>query len=135
MTIDLSPLYQTLLESAVSIATVLIAVGVYYIRSYVVSKIKNEELRNSLNLTLTTIQNAVNASVLNLKDEVKAALADGKITEEELNKIKQKAKEDVKTLIEPKLQERLQAHVSDLDKFINQAVEAEVAKLQDLTKK
>ena len=134
MNIDLSPIYETISQGLISIAVALIGLGVYYIRQYVLSKIKNEELRNSLALTLSTLENSVKSSLLNMGKELKEALADGVITKEELDKIKSQVKADVKAQIEPKLQERLQAHVNDLDKFLDQAIEAEIQKLNALVK-
>ena len=134
MYVDLSPLYQTLAESIISIGVAIIAVATYYIRKYALQKIDNEELRNSLELTLKTIEGSIKSAVLSLGDELKEALADGKLDEQEIEKLKTLAKKDVEEQISPALQKRLQAHVNDVNKFIEKQVEAELLKLQNITK-
>ena len=129
MNIDISPLTQTIAEGLVTIGVTLIGVGVWYLKKYVASKIESEELKNSLTLTLTTIENAVKASVLDMGEEVKKMLADGKLDASELARLKDMAKSEVYTQISPALQSRLQAHINDVDAFIDKKVKAEVQKL------
>ena len=128
--IDLSPLTQTVTDSMVLIVTALIGLGVFYLRKYVISKIDNEELKNSLLLTLQVVQSSVNSAVQGMGGEVKVALSDGKITNEELEHLKAVAKKQVSEQISPALQKRLQAHVNDVDKFIEDKVKEEVLKIQ-----
>ena len=130
VSIDLSPLTQTLTDSTVLIITALIGLGVFYLRKYVISKIDNEELKNSLLLTLQVVQSSVNSAVQGMGGELKTALADGKLTNEELDHLKQIAKTQVTQQISPALQKRLQAHVNDVDKFIEDKVKEEVLKIQ-----
>lgn len=131
--VDFSPLFQTGINAIVAIGVALIGLGIYYVRQYVASKIDNEELKNSVLLTLTTIENSVKSSILNMGEAVEKALADGKITQEELEALKAAAKNEYMNQISPKLRERLQAHINDVDKFIEKKVEAEIQKIKSKT--
>lgn len=131
--VDFTPLINTAVDAFISIGVALIGLGVYYIRQYVKSKIQNEELKSSLLLTLNTIENSVKSSMMNMTDDIQKILADGKVTPEELAMLKKAAKEEYQKQIDPKLKERLQAHINDIDKFIEQKVEAEIMKIKSKT--
>lgn len=130
---DLSNLYQTIIDSAAIIITALVGMGVVYLKHYINSRIENEELKNSVMLTMTTIENSVKGSIQNLSEEGKKAVADGVITKDELEIIKASAIDNFKKQVSPKLQERLQAHVGDVESFITNKISAELQKADKVT--
>jgi len=126
MGIDMSVFYQDMISLASMVITALVGVGIVYLRKFVNSKVANEELRGSLLLTLNTVEDAVKASVSDLDVEVRKALEDGTITEDERKHLLMVAESEVHNTIGSAAKERLQAHVADVDKLIKNKVKAAV---------
>jgi len=130
---DMSSLYQTIIDSAAVIITALAGTGVVYFKSYINKRIENEELKNSILLSMTTLENSVKSSIQNLSVEGKKALADGIVSKEELNNIKKSAIEHFEKQVSPALQKRLVAHVGDMETFITNKISAELQKADKVT--
>jgi len=130
---DLSNIYQAIIDSAAVIITGLVGVGVVYVKGYINKRIENEELKNSVMLSMTTIENSVKSSIQNLSAEGKKAVADGKVSKEELDIIKKSALEHFNKQVSPLLQERLTAHVGDVETFISNKITAELQKADKIT--
>ena len=130
---DMSTLYQTIIDSAAVIITAFVGMGVVYIKGYIAKRIENEELKNSVLLSMTTIENSVKTSIQNLSIEGKKAVADGVVSPEELNIIKLAAIDHFKKQVSPALQDRLTAHVKDVETFISNKITAELQKADKVT--
>jgi len=130
---DYSQLYQTIIDSAAVIITALVGAGVVYIKGYINKRIENEELKNSVLITMTTLENSVKSSIQNLSAEGKKAVADGTVSDEELEKIKKSAIEHFEKQVAPALQDRLNAHVGDMETFITNKITAELQKADTVT--
>ena len=130
---DFSQVGQTLVDSLAVIITALVGLGIVYIKGYINKRIENEELKNSVLLSMTTLENSVKGSIQALSSEMKVAVADGKVTPEELKTIQQKASKHFTEQVSPELQERLKAHVGDVETFITNKVAAELQKAEKVT--
>jgi len=130
---EMGNLYQTIIDSAAIIITALVGMGVVYIKGYIAKRIENEELKNSVLLSMTTIENSVKSSIQNLSIESKKAVADGVITEDELKNIQTTAMDHFKKQVSPELQNRLTAHVGDVETFITNKISAELQKADKVT--
>jgi hypothetical protein len=126
MGIDMSVFYQDMVSLASMIITALVGVGIVYLRKFVNSKVASQELKESLLLTLSTVEDAVKASVSDLDAEVRKALEDGTITEEERKHLLLVAEREVNNTIGSAAKDRLQAHVADVDKLIQNKVKSAV---------
>lgn len=133
MEMDFSQLFQTIIDSATLIITALVALGVVYIKNYASKRISNDELKNSVLLTLTTVENSVKSTVQNMSENAKIAVADGKVSKEEFEEIRKKAFNHFSKQVSPELQKRLQAHVGDVELFITDKVAAELQKVEKVT--
>ena len=125
--------YQELIAAAVTILITLIGWGATEVRRYVTKRLAEGELRNSILLTAEVIGDSVKASISRLGADAKAAVADGKVTKEELAMIETKAFKDFSEQVAPKLQERLNAHVGDLQTIIVNKIGAELQKAEKVT--
>jgi len=123
---DLSFFYQDMLQLATLVMTALVAVGIAYVRKYVNEKIKSDEIKQSIVLTLDTIESAAKAAISDLSDKAKKALADGKITPEEMAELEAAARRQIEENLSPAMKERLQAHVGDVDRYVQMKVKAAV---------
>jgi hypothetical protein len=130
---DFSNLYQTIIDSAAVIITAFVGMGVVYVKGYISKRIENEELKNSILLSMTTIENSVKSSIQNLSVEGKKAVADGVISQQELKTITDSAIEHFKKQVSPALQDRLTAHVGDIESFITNKITAELQKADKVT--
>jgi len=124
--VDLSMFYQDMLGLLSMVITAFVGIGIAYLRKYVNSRIQSEELKQSIVLTLDTIESSTKAAISNLADSAKQALADGVITPEELKQLEQEARKEVEKNLTPAMKERLQAHVNDVDEFVQMKVKAAV---------
>lgn len=122
----MSVFYQDMVSLASMIITALVGVGIVYLRKFVNSKVASQELKESLLLTLSTVEDAVKASVSDLDAEVRKALEDGTITEEERKHLLLVAEREVNNTIGSAAKDRLQAHVADVDKLIQNKVKSAV---------
>lgn len=123
---DLSFFYQDMLQLTAMVLTALVAVGIAYLRKYVNEKIKSDEIKQSIALTLDTIESSAKAAISDLSDQAKKALADGKITPEEMKALEQAARAQIEENLTPAMKERLQAHVGDVDRYVQMKVKAAV---------
>ena len=135
MGIDMSVFYQDMISLASMVITALVGVGIVYLRKFVNSRVSSQELKESLLLTLNTIEDAVKASVSDLSSEVRKALEDGTITEEERKHLLLLAEAEVNATIGSAAKDRLQAHVADVDRLIQNKVKAAVDEMVANTSK
>ncbi len=130
---DFSVIGQTLIDSMAVIITALVGLGVVYLKGYINKRIDNEELKNSVLLTMTTLENSVKSSIQNLSANGKVAIADGVVSKDELKSIQDNAFKHFNEQVSPKLQERLQAHVGDVQTLITNKIAAELQKAEKVT--
>ncbi len=130
---DFSVIGQTLIDSMAVIITALVGLGVVYLKGYINKRIDNEELKNSVLLTMTTLENSVKSSIQNLSANGKVAIADGVVSKDELKSIQDNAFKHFAEQVSPKLQERLQAHVGDVQTLITNKIAAELQKAEKVT--
>jgi len=130
---DFSQVSQALVDSLAVIITALVGLGIVYIKGYINKRIENEELKNSVLLSMTTLENSVKGSIQALSGDLKLAVADGKVSKDELFGIQQKAIKHFVEQVSPQLQKRLQAHVGDVETFIINKVAAELQKAEKVT--
>ena len=130
---DFSQVSQALVDSMAVIITALVGLGIVYIKGYISKRIENEELKNSVLLSMTTLENSVKGSIQALSGKMKLAVADGKVSKDELLGIQQKATKHFIEQVSPQLQKRLQAHVGDVETFIINKVAAELQKAEKVT--
>ena len=130
---DFSQVSQALVDSLAVIITALVGLGIVYIKGYINKRIENEELKNSVLLSMTTLENSVKGSIQALSGDLKLAVADGKVSKDELFGIQQKAIKHFAEQVSPQLQKRLQAHVGDIETFITNKVAAELQKAEKVT--
>jgi tetrahydromethanopterin S-methyltransferase subunit H len=130
---DFSQLSQTLVDSASIIITALVGMGVVYLRSYVGKRIENEEIKSSILLSMTTLENSVKGSIQELSVNAKTALADGKLTKAEIKSIQDKAIDHFNKQVSPALQKRLEAHVGDVEQWLLNKINAELQKADKVT--
>ncbi len=130
---DFSVIGQTLIDSMAVTITALVGLGVVYLKGYINKRIENEELKNSVLLTMTTLENSVKSSIQSLSANGKVAIADGVVSKDELKNIQDEAFKHFAEQVSPKLQERLQAHVGDVQTLITNKIAAELQKAEKVT--
>ena len=130
---DFTQLYQTLIDSAVLIILAMVGIGLAWVKVQASKFFTGEDLKASVLLTLTTLENSVKGSVQALGVDAKKAVADGVITKEELADIQSKAWKRFNDTTTKEVQERLQAHVGDLNTFVMDKVAAELQKVEKVT--
>ena len=130
---DTGVLYQQVIEAAAAVLIILTTWGIAELRRYVSNRVTNEDLKASVNMTAKVIGNSVKASISNLSTEAKLAVADGKVTKEELDVIEVAAFRHYDKQVAPKLQKRLEAHVDDTQQFIVNMIQAELQKAEKVT--
>ena len=130
---DTGAIYQQLIESASLIIIALLGWGAFEFKRFVKGHIDNSKLQTSLLLTGEVVRDSVKASISRLGVDAKAAVADGKVTKEELAMIETKAFKDFSEQVAPELQKRLNAHVGDLQTIIVNKIGAELQKAEKVT--
>lgn len=127
-----------LLEAALPLLTVVLGWASVELSKFIRAKTKNEALAGALvrlNDVVFTVVKALNQTVV---DELRKASADGKVTKEEVEKIKATALAQVKSHIGPKgIDELLYVlglkDEAALDKFVADKVEAAVGDVKAST--
>ncbi len=130
---DFTIVTQTLIDSMAVIITAFVGLGVVYLKGYINKRIENEEFKNSLRLTAEVVGNSVKASISNLGENVKVAVADGKVSKQDISDIENAAFKHFNEQVSPKLQERLQAHIGDVQTLITNKIAAELQKAEKVT--
>jgi len=111
----LLPIIATIATAAVPI---LIKFGVDYLKA----KTSNEKVHSALN----QLNDLVVTTVKELEQTTRAALSDGKLTQEEKDKIKAIAMTKIKGQVPKYLGDQLQVAVTDLSEYISSKIEAAV---------
>ena len=130
---DLSSIESAVLQLVTIIVLALIGIAVSYVKKYLQAHIEDKELLKSIDTTVDVITDSVGHSVQLLSAETEKALADGKLSQEELKDIQDRAYEDYKQHVAPQLQDRLEAHVGDAKAYVQRKAAAYVQKLDKVT--
>ena len=119
---DFSLIYQHAIESTILVLNAAVIIGIAYLRTWVNQKIKQEEFKNSLIVTLDSIETATKKSIVNLGSAVKEAIKDGTVSKSELENLRTTALRDIHENLTPMIKRRLQAHIGDVDKYLQDKV-------------
>jgi len=127
----MAPLYDSIIQAAAVLITVGVGVGAAYIRSYVKKKIENDEIQKSVLQTVDVLNDSFRKTVLTSSENLKAKLADGKLTNEEVKALQDEIIDQVAKNVEPAILKRAEAHVGDVQKYLENKI---AAKLQEVDK-
>ena len=130
---EMGPIYQAMVEAAAVILVALVGWVAIEFKKYVGSKIDNDELKNSILLTGSTIEGSVKSIIQAMNEAGKIAVADGKVKKEELKEIEDKVFMQLTEQVSPQMQARLKAHVLDLQTWTTNKIAAEMQKAEKVT--
>jgi hypothetical protein len=123
-------IYEGLLDYIVpalgSTITALASVGIGYLVRYINRKSKSELLHHAMNTLGTVAQNTVSALMQTEVKALKAAAADGKLTDEEKSNMKRKAIETIKMAVADEALDVLKRANTNLDAYLDTLVESTV---------
>lgn len=128
---QMGPLYDSIIQGAAVLITVGVGVGAAYIRAYVKKKIDNEEIEKSVLHTVDVMNDSFRKTVLTTSEDLKAKVADGKLSQDEIKAFQNDIIKQVSDTVAPAVLERAQAHVGDLQKYLENKI---AAKLQEVDK-
>jgi hypothetical protein len=126
-------LESAVLQLVTIIVLALVGVAAAYIKKWVATHIEDAELRKSILATEAVIETSVKGSVQAMSAEAEKALADGKLTKDELNKIQTAAIMDYQRHVAPELKKRLNAHVLDAKVYVAKKAAAVVQSMDKVT--
>jgi phage tail tape-measure protein len=115
---ELGNLYQALIAILTVVLTAVIPVIGVYVTKWITANVDDKELQKSLLITKTTIKNSVRNTIQNASADFTHAVADGKLSKEELELIQNNAIVDYKKHVAPELQKRLDASVKGIEVWI-----------------
>jgi len=128
---QLAPLYDSIIQGAAVLITLGVGVGAAYIRSYVKKKIENDEIEKSVLQTVDVLNDSFRKTVLATSSDLKAKLADGKLTNDEVKALQDEIITQVAKNVEPAVLKRAEAHVGDVQTYLENKI---AAKLQEVDK-
>ncbi len=126
-------LLPVVVQAVVGIIIALIGLGVNYFRNYVINKVKNTELRESLLLTTDVLSDSVKGVLLGMGEETKKAVADGNLSQNDLVLIQERVLSDVHKQLIPATQKRVEAHVGDLEHYMLTKIAAQIQTQDKIT--
>ena len=119
-------LIERVIELSFGLISAAVLAGVTVLQRYLSSKIKNDKLRSYIDEASLVVKANVMAAVQTSVEPTKAAAADGKLTKEEANRIKQSVIDGVKKQL-PNDAVRIFAKANvDYESLLNSLVEKEV---------
>ena len=118
--------WQEILQIVIPLATVVVGALTSWALAMLSAYIKSKTTNETLLTAYDQAQGMIRDVVAQINQEVKSAGADGKITAEEAQKIKQIALTSVRTQFPPWLKSNLTNAVGDLEAWINTQIEAAV---------
>jgi hypothetical protein len=130
---DLGNLENAVLQLVSIIVLALVGIAAAYVKKWIAAHIEDAELRKSILATEDVIETSVKGSIQVMSAEAEKALADGKLTDEELKKIQAAAIADYQQHVAPELQKRLDAHVLDAKVYVAKKAAAVVQSMDTVT--
>lgn len=128
---QLAPLYDSIIQAAAVLITLGMGIGTAYIRTYVKKKIENEEIEKSFLQTVDVLDDSFRKTILNTSKNLKTKLADGNLSSTEITDLQSDILKEIKTNISPAVLKRTEAHVGDVQKYLENKI---AAKLQEVDK-
>lgn len=128
---QMAPLYDSIIQAAAVLITVGVGVGAAYVRTYVKKNIENAEIEKSVLQTVDVLNDSLRKTVLTTSDDLKAKLADGKLSKDEIKALQDEVIKQVADNVEPAVLKRAEAHVGDLQTYLETKI---AAKLQEVDK-
>lgn len=120
---QMAPVVATLISGLVSW-------GLYEVSKYVRSKTKNEEANNAVTHITETVNTTVQELEQTMVPAIKAASADGKLSDDDKNRLKALAVEKVNRQIPDKMSKLAGLMVNSVDSFVKAKIEKAVLDLK-----
>lgn len=124
------PLIVAIIGYLATIATKFINVK----KNEIINKTTNENIQLYVNLASDTVINVVQTLNSTMVDELKKANADGKLTKEEIDEIKNLALTMVLTMLTDEVKEGLSQVFGDLDTYLSSLIESTVYSIKNKLK-
>ena len=116
----------SLIPEIFSILMVIVAIGTTYGIQFLKKKVKNEEIREALNVVSEVTGTIVGSLNQTMAKPMREAASDGKLKDEEKLVLKTRAIAEVKAILGAEIPKILKKRVPDLEKLISHNVEANV---------
>ena len=105
--------------------------GVKKLRDYVDAKISHDHVNEALMTTVNVIVSAVKAAGREVRPDLKKALRDGDLSDDEIDSIKEKAVAKAKTEIGNDVMDNLDGVIDDVEGYIEDKIEEVLFDLQE----
>jgi maltooligosyltrehalose synthase len=103
--------------------SVALAYAVKKFRDFVDEKIKNEQLNNTIDQVTEIAQSSVKAAGSSVRADIKKALRDGELTDDERREIKQRALVELKSQLSSEARANLDSVVGSAEKYLSNKVD------------